>query len=176
MDSSANVFNAWQTYFMTLSAVCATLAGLLFVALSLHAASLSKPENANLRHLAQLTFGNFISILFIGMFYIVPYAGLVFYGMATVVTVGFGATYLFARLRKVMKDEANRPFRDYLLKRSVMGLVAYAVMLLGGVGMLLNPVNVTTVYYLVLAVFIGVTTMLMSAMRNSWYLLAHELG
>ena len=161
--------------FTTLTLAGATLAGLLFVALSLHVSALRREENLNLRHLAQHTFGNFVTILFIGLFFIVPSAGADFYAIATLITVAFGLTYMVRRFLMVAREHDNLLYRKYYLRHTVLSFVSYLLMLLGGVGLLVAP-NAPGIYYGVLSVFVGVAMMLVSTMRNSWYLLAHELG
>ncbi|MGH8370605.1 MAG: hypothetical protein ACRESC_06455, partial [Gammaproteobacteria bacterium] len=73
MNSATRLLQDWLPFFTTLTVACATLAGLLFVALSLHAAVLRNSQNSNLRRLASLTFGNFVTIMFIGLFFIAPW-------------------------------------------------------------------------------------------------------
>lgn len=175
MHNVNEVFVAWLPFFTTLTVAGATLAGLLFVALSLHVSALRREENVNLRHLAQHTFGNFVSVLFVGLFFIVPAAGTVFYGITAIVTVTFGLSYMINRFFSVLRERDNPLYRRYYLRHTLWSFVAYLLILLGGIGLLLVH-DAQSVYYAVLMVFIGAAMMLMWAMRNSWYLLAHELG
>lgn len=73
MQDFSRVLEAWAPFFTTLTLACATLAGLLFVALSLHAGALRSEENINLRRLSNHTFGDFVTIMFIGLFFIAPW-------------------------------------------------------------------------------------------------------
>lgn len=176
MNNVNEVFAAWQLFFTTLTMAGATLAGLLFVALSLHVSALRKPENLNLRHLAQHTFGSFVTILFIGLFYIVPESPRFFYGSATLITVAFGLAHMLKRFHSVMQERDNQLYRRYYLRNTLFSFVAYVLMFIGGLGLLIPNTSLALVYYSVLWVFVGSAMMLVWAMRNSWYLLAHELG
>lgn len=57
---------------MTIAAVTATLAGLMFVALTLHIQAFKDPSKANLRRVAEHTFTDFYLTILMGLFLIVP--------------------------------------------------------------------------------------------------------
>lgn len=53
----------WQSFYSTLAAVAATLAGLLFVALSLNLELLVRAEHEHTARIARQTFTMFLSVL-----------------------------------------------------------------------------------------------------------------
>jgi hypothetical protein len=167
---------AWQPFFATLAAVCATLAGLLFVALSLHAATLRASHNANLKRLAQHTFGDFIMVLFVGLFFLIPGALRTFEGLALILIVGVGSRQVPDLCVQALRDEDASRHRQYLFKRMGLSLLARALLLTGAGALLLQHEDHVDVWQDLLYVFIGATTLLIAATRNAWFLLVHELG
>lgn len=175
MENYTQQFGIWQPYFTTLTVVCATLAGLLFVALSLHAGALRKEENSNLRRLAQHTFSGFVQILFIGLFFIVPDAPPAFFAIAILIVVVIGFRHVLERFVQTFRDHGSALHRGYFFKRLWLSLLADILLLNGAVGLLLHTAP-HSIYNDMLFIFSGATALMVGAMNNSWYLLAHELG
>jgi len=67
--------HAWEPFFATTGAAVATLAGLLFVSLSLNRDKLTSPENKLMLRLAQRCFADFLYVLFICMIFLIPDQG-----------------------------------------------------------------------------------------------------
>jgi len=63
----------WQGFYTLAGAAAATLVGLLFIAVSLHLDIFSDESEVELRSLAEITLINFLSILMIAMFFLVPH-------------------------------------------------------------------------------------------------------
>src|SRR5437763_16665579 len=68
--SYPNAVLAWHDFYLTAGAAAATLAGLLFVGLSLHLQTVvSHPE---VRSLARVTLSNFFLVLLLALFMLLP--------------------------------------------------------------------------------------------------------
>ncbi len=65
MNSFAAAVQSWHDYYIMVGTASATLVGLLFVGLSLNIEMLRRPESADLRTLAALTFNSFIYVLLV---------------------------------------------------------------------------------------------------------------
>jgi hypothetical protein len=72
MDSFTDSLTKWQPFFSTIAAVAATLAGLLFVSLSLNREKITAQENRLLLRLARRSFGDFMYALFIALMFLMP--------------------------------------------------------------------------------------------------------
>ncbi len=90
MDAFAQHIAAWQTFFITLAGMGATLAGLLFVAISLHPANQDEGAKTNLRRLAEHTFADLVQVLFIGVCFAAPGQPAAIYAITSVMIVVLG--------------------------------------------------------------------------------------
>ena len=167
---------AWQPFFITLAGVCATLAGLLFVALSLHAANLRAAENANLRRLAQHTFGDFILVLFTGLFFIIPGTNPAFLGAVLLMLVVVASRQFPDLMLQALRDHDTSLHRQYLIRRLGLSLLARVLLLCGAFDLYLRHTNHIDVQDDMIFVFSGSASLVISSTRNAWFLLVHELG
>jgi hypothetical protein len=67
--------HAWEPFFTTLGGAVATLAGLLFVSLSLNRDKLTAPENKLMLRLAQRCFADYLYVLVICLIFLIPDQG-----------------------------------------------------------------------------------------------------
>lgn len=166
--------SSWQPFFMTMAAVCATFAGLLFLALSLHIHEFAEATKVNLKRLAMHTFADFMLTLFIAVFCLIPHMDHKLLGTMLIVLTLVG----FAQLRKpfieALRDKDFTQHRGHFFIRLGISLLAHLLIIIGAVAMLQN-VDITVIDYWLL-IFAGSIALLVSATRNSWYLLTHELG
>lgn len=72
MESFNDILTKWQPFFSTVATVAATLAGLLFVSLSINRETITAPQNRLLLRLAHRSFGDLIFALFIAILFLVP--------------------------------------------------------------------------------------------------------
>ncbi|MGH8428208.1 MAG: hypothetical protein ACRES7_09550 [Gammaproteobacteria bacterium] len=174
MDDFQQQLVSWQPFFMTMAAVCATFAGLLFLALSLHVHQFAEASKANLKRLALHTFADFLLILFIAFFCIVPHTDHEVLGtMLTVLTI-LGIVQLRKPLMGSLHDRNVSEHRRYFFIRMGISVMARALLLIGAIAMLQN-VDVTVIDYWFF-IFAGTISLLVSATRNAWFLLVHELN
>jgi hypothetical protein len=176
METFSQQMGAWIPFFTTLAVLCATLAGLLFVALSLHVAVLKAEGGVNLRRLAQQTFGDFVQVLFIGTFFIVPLPNAGFFGVAALLIVVLGLKESAGRVWQAWRDRGHAAHRGYFIRRFAMSLIGRALLVAGGLGLLLNADSTAALRQDLLFVFSGSMALMIAALRNAWFLLVHELG
>src|SRR5580658_7276682 len=65
----------WQPFFTTVAAVSATLVGLLFVSISLNRERISADANRELMRLARRSFSDFLVVLLVALFFLIPNQG-----------------------------------------------------------------------------------------------------
>jgi hypothetical protein len=176
LDAFSQQIGAWQPFFITLAGICATLAGLLFVALSLLAASLHDACSSGLKRLAQQTFGDFLQVLFVGLFFLVPLADARFFGITTLMITAVGLREMGPRFLEAWRDRAHSQHRAYIIRRFGLSLLARAMLTLGGAWLILQHDTRPDVWEDLMLIFSGSTMLLIAAIRNAWYLLINEMG
>jgi hypothetical protein len=72
-DAFSALLVRWQTFYFTLAGVAATLTGLLFVAVALHLDRIIGKDRPELRLLAAQTFANFVFLVLIALFSLIPF-------------------------------------------------------------------------------------------------------
>jgi hypothetical protein len=165
---------AWQPFFITLAGMAATLAGLLFVAISLHPANKHEEAKLNLRRLAEHTFADLVQVLFLSMFFIAPGQLPSFYATATILTVAFGLREPARRLWDAWRDHTNATHRGHFIRRLWMSLLGRAFVCMGGIMLFLYHDSGAAVEQDMVFVFSGSLVLLIAAMRNAWFLLLQE--
>lgn len=174
MDAFTQHMAAWQPFFITVATVCATLAGLLFVAISLHPANRDEAGKINLRRLAEHTFSDFLLVLFIGLFFSVPGEPPQFYALATVVIVAAGIREPAQRVLEAWRDRGHATHRMYFLRRVGPSLLGRVLLLIGSASLYLHRADGTQVEQDMLWFFSGSLVPLIAAMRNAWFLILQE--
>lgn len=165
MDPFIERLQQWQAFYATVAAVCATLTGLLFVALSMNVDLLRRAENTERMLLARQTFSEFLLVLMVALVFLIP--GLGPFGLSAAL-VALGGAWIFS---------AGRSFRAIVRKRkTVSWLVSYlrgfGVSIIAACGVLIIAGCMLLGYFdsLYGLVFM-LAALLGSASRNAWALL-----
>ncbi|HYM95877.1 MAG TPA: hypothetical protein VET26_01125 [Candidatus Sulfotelmatobacter sp.] len=155
----------WHDFYVTVGAASATLAGLLFVGLSLHLAIVV--SHSDVRQLARVTLTNLILVLLVALFMLIPTATAQQTGIELVPSA-FGAMFFVARAAMESRRAGlSRQIRPSLLL-SRFGLSSLAFVAQGAIGVLFL-VGQTS---LALNWLVGVIVILLVvAVRNAWDLL-----
>jgi hypothetical protein len=163
MDPLIERLQTWQPFYMTVAAVCATLTGLLFVALSLNVDLIKRAENAERMWLARQTFSEFLLVLMVALIFLIPGLG----------SVGLGAS-LFCLGGAWTLSTSNVLLQNFRQRKMGVNLFlrAYGLSLAGTIGVII----------IALCMFLGIAgalyglvfmlaALLASASRNAWSLL-----
>ncbi len=167
MNAFSAAVEVWHDYYMMVGTASATLVGLLFVGLSLNMELLRRPESADLRTLAALTFNCFIYVLMFAIVFLIPNQGPQGLGLPL---LGMGAAGLGSTILEYVRSRESRRSwgRSVVARRFAVPLLSFAGVIPVGVGVLQGDVGF--VYWL-----IPVTILLLgNASRNAWDLLFGE--
>jgi hypothetical protein len=175
MSDFAQEIAAWQPFFMTLATVCATLAGLLFVALSLHPGHAHEKSRGNLQRLAQHTFSDFVQVLFIGVFYSVPLGQASFYGLATLIIVVLGLREVWERFIQTWRGGGDEPHRSHFIRRMGLSLLGRVLLTVGSLELVFQAADHAELWNQMMYIFSGALVLLMAGLRNAWFLMLQEL-
>lgn len=173
MSSFDQQLVSWQPFFLTMAAICATFAGLLFLALSLHIRELTETAKVNLKRLAKHTFLDFMQIIFVSFVCLVPHLSNRILGAMLLGITAINLIWLWRALAEALRDRGSLQHRRYFLMRMGISLLAQVFLLIGSVAMFRKMDTATIDYWML--IFAGTVALLVSATRNSWYLLTHEL-
>jgi hypothetical protein len=158
----------WQTFFTTVATVAATLVGLLFVSLSINREKITAEANRVLLRIAQRSFSDFIIVLLIALFFLIPEEGS---RALAIELLGLAAFRLRRLAVQVMKHfRGGQPMAtggwlmEYLLPAfTIAGLAA------SGIGIYLE--KPWSLYYCTVPV---IAILLVRASSNAWLLLIME--
>jgi hypothetical protein len=158
----------WQPFFTTVASVSATLVGLLFVSLSLNREKIAGESNRVLLRLARRSFSDFLFVVLIALFFLIPGEGRRYLAMELLALSAIRLRWLLAQIissaRGGQKPAAMDLVREYLLPvLTVLGLVV------AGIGIFQE--NILAVYYFIVPV---IATLLLRASWNAWLLLIME--
>ena len=160
----------WHDFYLTAGAASATLIGLLFVGLSINLDEFTSESGTDLRLLAEQAFANFIFVLLIALFVLVPNQD------ATSLTIELGIIGIGGAARMVRRVRAFRrrredPFGGWIYVVRRLGLPGAASVGLVGVGLLILTDAISAFFWLLAVILVY----LMSAADTTWDLLI-EVG
>ena len=103
-ESFAATVAGWNAFYQAVAGSAATLIGLVFVALSLNPAVLTKSGSSGVREWAGQTFSSFIALLSIALVFLIPDPTPFFLGTSLVVVGVQGLIRGVSRLRRIRYD------------------------------------------------------------------------
>jgi hypothetical protein len=155
----------WQSFYSTLAAVAATLAGLLFVALSLNLDLLERTEHEHTARIARQTFTMFLSVLVGALLLLMPQEtrfGLEL-NVGVIGAIGLaGATMFLVQTWRAAPATASR---RGALRRFGWSLAVFLALAIAAIGVLRRWPWVLHWIGIILVV------LLLGAVRRAWYLL-----
>ncbi|MBI1258672.1 MAG: hypothetical protein GC204_14485 [Chloroflexi bacterium] len=167
MDAFNDMLFKWQTFYFTMGGVSATLAGLMFVALSLAQHLINEHTRDQMRIFATPSMIYFVSVLLIAGVMLIP---IMTPGVLAVLAVLSGAVGTIRAFRlAVQLAEAARRNGDFTLEdwlSQVIGPVAgYVCLLLAAPALLLDQWTLALI-----AILCATLILLLSAIGNTWSL------
>jgi hypothetical protein len=168
LDNFAESLQEWQIFFSTVSLASVTLAGLLFVSLSLRLESIRGPRKLRILRLARGSFGDFLYVLMLGLVFLVPHQ--VPFGLAVALLV-LGAARGVGLLREALRERKAAAVKGKVgpVLRE-LGLPALA-----SLGLLVVSIEVLRGETLaVFALVLVVAALLATASWTAWLILVEE--
>jgi modulator of FtsH protease len=155
----------WQSFYTTLAAVAATLAGLLFVALSFNLELLARAEHEPTNRIATEAFTMFLYVLLVALLVLMPHEtrlGLVV-KLAAIGVVGLGGAIAFAV--QTWRGAPGSVLHQQALRRFAWSGVVFLALLVTAMGVLRHwP-------WVLHWAGIALIVLLFAAVRRAWYLL-----
>ena len=169
MHDFSEAIQGWQTFYATLAASCATLIGLLFIAITFHPDLLTSPGGKHRIRIARKTFGDFFLVLVTSLVFLIP--RLSPQGLATALFALGVAWSLRVVAGLVVAGLQERSVA--LVFRSLIPLSALS--LLGGIGLIGVSVAIWLEYTDILYWLVGaLAALLASASTAAWSLLTQS--
>ena len=158
------VLKDWQLFFSTVALASVTLAGLLFVSLSLRFDRESSDSHAGMMKLARQSFSDFLYVLMLGLIFLVPHP--VPFGLAVALFVMAAARAAgMVRRRSTNQGESKIIKTRKIMRETVLSGVAIVGMAVVAVEILRGDMN--SIFLLVLVIAALLTT----ASWNAWLIL-----
>ena len=167
-DYFVNRIVQWQPFFITVATVAGTLVGLLFISLSINRDAIVSTSNPALFRLARRSFSDFIFIVLISLFFLIPLQDGAHLAVELWAMAVLKARFLFNQIRQASRG-AEKPTWQDLLREYVFPILSLAGLVMAGIE--LHSEHLMGVYNYVVPVL---ATLLASGCSNAWQLLIME--
>jgi hypothetical protein len=165
----AGTLGTWTGFYTALSAIAATLLGLLFVAVSLRLNLFQDAVVADVRDFAALVFGQFLALVLVGLVALVPHPQPATLGLPTLALGALGLGWSVRLAREYLRlNTAPGSRRWWSVAFFIVSLGAALAFVLGGAALLLRQDAVPLPW--MAAVDVG--TLAVGAV-GAWLLLSH---
>lgn len=167
MTTFAEQLRDWQLFYSTVSLAAATLAGLLFVSLSLHPNVIRGGGEKPLLVLARKSFGDYLYVLMLGLVFLVPHQ--VPLGLAVALfALGASRGIGFVRQWQSSPRQRGKWTPAHGLREIVFPALASGGLVIVGIEVLRG--DMVAIYGLVIVI----AALLASASWNAWLILVEE--
>jgi hypothetical protein len=155
----------WAQFYAVVAAVAATLMGLLFVAVSVHARQSIGPSQDTSRRLSEQALQNYLTTVLISMVALIPDGSIRSFGIATVCMTTAAAILTVVRLAMLLRRPDEKIGRWRSIRRYSTSFLAYTMLIYSAVRMSFGDSDHRTM------VAISLLVLLSSATMVSWSLL-----
>ena len=155
---------AWHDFFALLGGAGATLLGLLFVSVSLHARAILDPAHRNAKHLAEQAYHNYIAVLVVSLAVFFPGIGNYSLGLIVLIMPSIYSLWLLVRFAQTMRMKLDLESRVRAWRRYAGTFAGFVALAIGGRQMMSD-------HGLHMLVPLGGFVVLMLAIAISWELL-----
>lgn len=162
----AHAIEGWHEFYLMAGTAAVTLVGLLFVALSFHLDALLHDHHAHLLAAARLAFMNFIFVLMLSLFFLVPANSPFMVSIASLVLASVSLGMIVVSSMHGRRKGAVPEHEKFLGRRYAMSGAFMGVSIMTSVSMLVEP-KLSQLYQFVPVV----CAMLANAAGMSWDLL-----
>lgn len=133
--SAGEWIERWHDFYLMAGTAAVTLAGLLFVALSLHLDRFVEKSHEHLLALSRVTLLSFTFVLFVSLFMLVPPQGTRQTAIMIAAVGVAGLTWTIGLMRAAQHHDEAGFTRAHMRRRLVVPVVGYLMMLLTALGL-----------------------------------------
>ncbi len=168
MEEFVATLQEWEIFYSTVALASVTLAGLLFVSLSIRQERMKEPAFRDIVKLARGSFGDFLYVLMLGLVFLVPHPAPI--GLAVALFV-LGASRAVGLLRQVY-TMLRTPTPKLKQAHAQRGIVLHAI---ASIGLIVVGIEVIRgAMVAVYALVIVIAALLTSASWDAWLILVAE--
>jgi len=158
----------WQPFFITVATLAGTLVGLLFISLSLNREKITSESNRVLFRLARRSFTDFLNVVLISFFFLIPDQESGTLGIEMFVIGLLRIKRLFGQITS-SSGEGRKPTLMDLVREYVFPVLSTGGLLVAGFRMYQGGDEAKyAIYFFVVPV---IATLLFTACSNAWLLL-----
>lgn len=168
MNTFTDQLAEWQVFYSTVALASVTLAGLLFVSLSINREVVRGSKDGLSLRLARESFGGFLYVLMIGLVFLVPHQVPIGLAVALFVLGLARGVGLVRRVIRTANDRSQEIKAGQTLREVALPALAVVGLLLVGIEVLRG--DMVAIYGLVFVI----AALLATARWNAWLLLTQE--
>jgi hypothetical protein len=166
MNNFTQLVQEWQIFYATIATASATLAGLLFVAMSLNVGMFARSENIGLKKLAIQTLTSFLFIIIFALIFLIPRQDRFGLGIPLMCNGIAGLITTISHHRILFSNIPRGISRRKTCVRAAMTLVAFMTLIIVSF-MVMVRASTSSLYWLVAPMILLLT----SASLSTWALL-----
>lgn len=165
-EALARALERWHDFYLLSGTAAVTLVGLLFVALSFHLDAILDDARTNHLAAARMAFLNFLFVLVLSLFFLMPRVQGQVLGLGVLVLSTFSFSYIVWNVVRSRRKRAATKDEEFLRRRFVVGGFVFGVAIAAAAMLVLEP----RPSHLLQFMFIAIVT-LMNATTIAWDLL-----
>jgi hypothetical protein len=120
---------AWFQFYTVIGAAAATLLGLLFVAVSMNAATALGEGHEGSKRLAEQAFQNYLAVLLVALLALFPRMGTSTFGFVTLsLTAGWGV-WVLVRFYLALARPTDHESRLFALRRHLSSVIGFGILI-----------------------------------------------
>lgn len=156
---------SWNAFYGAIAGACATLLGLLFVALSIKVSSPYGRDTSLSRRLTEQAFSNYLSVMIVSFVALFPGIGMRTMGLATMAVAAPASVWAAVRLWQTGGELRAQQSRSPTIRRHLPSIIGLGMLLVAAVRLAYNSGSTGDLLAASLLV------MLLSAVSASWELM-----
>lgn len=170
MDTISQIIASLSTYFSATAQVSGSLVGLMFVALTFNIKALGLRGNPALRALAQQTLRDFLLVLVLSLYLLIPNVAINSFGLVLAILGVVGMFQALHSLWVVRRSEGAGAPRGLLVQRLGLSILGNLGVLSVSVLLLIQSRNFSAIGSLLVSVPV---ILIISGCRSAWLLVLH---
>lgn len=155
----------WLGFYSVVSALAATLLGLLFVAISVNAKAILGDGHESSKRMGEQAFQNYLAVMIVALLATFPTLDLATFGMVTLALTAAWAVWVIVRLCLVFTRPHDSGTRLQTIRRQLVSFAGFGLLVWAALKMAFNGGDSRNLFA------VAVLVLLFSATKVSWELL-----